>query len=383
MPNIDDTEYQDEEANELDRDGYALELAVLSIIASRLGNVTKSTTYSDSRVWLNSDMAKIETLLEKGAGIISSSADGIFDRMADANDDWAARFFKRAGVEQVRTADNPWLSDILSKAKKNMGKNASALCNTSVVSLVTPEGEIKPIRNAYVDIIDSAITAMKAGEETYQQAVSKAVDKLASGGLRVQYESGVTRDLHTAVRTNVMDGYRDTMVELRQQQGKEFGANGVEVSAHSNCAPDHQKIQGKQFTKEKFAEKQKELKRPIGGANCRHTVFPVIVGTSTKNYTSKELAEIRKRSNAKVTVTGLDGKERTMTRYEATQYQRRIETLIRKQRGRQQVADEAGDSATSKAAKDRAKQLTAEYKRISREAGLTTRMERTKAYKLT
>lgn len=383
MPNIDDTEYQDEEANELDRDGYALELAVLSVVASRLGNVTKSTTYSDSRVWLNSDMAKIETLLEKGAGIISKAADGIFDRMADANDDWAAKFFDRAGVEQVRTADNPWLSEILSTAKKNMGKNASALCNTSVVSLVTPDGEIRPIRDAYIDIVDSAITAMKSGEETYQQAIAKAVDNLASGGLRVQYASGVTRDLHTAVRTNIMDGYRDTMVELRQQQGKEFGADGVEVSAHSNCAPDHQDIQGRQFTNEKFERIQSGLRRPIGSSNCRHTVFPVIIGTSTKNYTSKELAEIRKRSNAKVTVTGLDGKERTMTRYEATQYQRRIETIIRKQRGRQQIAEEAGDPITSKAAKDRAKQLTAEYKRISKEAGLATRMERTKAYKLT
>ena len=383
MPNIDDTEYQDEEANELDRDGYALELAVLSVVASRLGKVTESTTYSDSRVWLNSDISKIEKLLEKGAGIISKAADGIFDRMADANDDWAAKFFDRAGVEQVRTADNPWLSDILSTAKKNMGKNASALCNTSVVSLVTPDGEIRPIRDAYIDIVDSAITAMKAGEETYQQAIAKAVDNLASGGLRVQYASGVTRDLHTAVRTNIMDGYRDTMVELRQQQGKEFGANGVEVSAHSNCAPDHQDIQGRRFTNEKFERIQNGLRRPIGGSGCRHTVFPVIIGTSTKNYTSKELDEIRKRSNAKVTVTGLDGKERTMTRYEATQYQRRIETLIRKQRGRQQVSDEAGDSLTSKAAKDRAKKLTAEYKRISREAGLTTRMGRTKAYRMT
>lgn len=383
MPNIDDTEYQDEEANELDRDGYALELAVLSVVASRLGKVTESTTYSDSRVWLNSDMAKIEKMLEEGAGIISKAADGIFDRMADANDDWAAKFFDRAGVEQVRTADNPWLSDILSTAKRNMGKNASALCNTSIISLVTPDGEIRPIRDAYIDIVDSAITAMKSGEETYQQAIAKAVDNLASGGLRVQYASGVTRDLHTAVRTNIMDGYRDTMVELRQQQGKEFGADGVEVSAHSNCAPDHQDIQGRQFTNEKFERIQNGLRRPIGGSGCRHTVFPVIVGTSTKNYTSKELAEIRKRSNAKVTVTGLDGKERTMTRYEATQYQRRIETLIRKQRGRQQVADEAGDPITSKAAKDRAKQLTAEYKRISKEAGLTTRMERTKAYKMT
>lgn len=383
MPNIEDTEYQDEEANELDRDGYAIELAVLSIIASRLGKVKPSTTYADSRLWMNDDMAKIEALLEKGAETLSEAADGIFDRMADANDEWAAKFFEKSGKDQVKTPDNPWLSEILETAKKNMGKNASALCNTSVVSLVTPDGEIVPIRDAYVEIIDSAITAMKSGEETYQQAVAKAVDKLASGGLRVQYASGVTRDLNTAVRTNIMDGYRDTMVSLREQQGKEYGADGVEVSAHSQCAPDHQSVQGRQFSNEEFERIQRGLDRQIGGANCRHTVFPVLLGTSTKAYTSKELAEIKKRSNQKVTITGLDGKERTMTKYEATQYQRRIETMIRKQRGRQTLASESGDKDTENAAKDRAKALTAAYKRISSEAGLSTRMERTKAYKLT
>ena len=403
-------------------------------------------------------MSKMESLLEKGAKTLSGDADGIFDRMADANDEWAARFFEKAGIEQVKTPDNPWLSEILATAKRNMAKNASALYNTSVISLVTPNGEIVPIRDAYVEIVDSAITAMKSGRETYQQAISKAVDKLASGGLRVQYASGVTRDLHTAVRTNIMDGYRDTMVALREHQGKEYGADGVEVSAHSKCAPDHQGVQGRQFSKEEFERIQHGLDRPIGGANCRHTVFPVLMGISTKTYSSKELAEIKKRSNEKVTVTGLDGKERTMTKYEATQYQRRIETMIRKQRGTKDLCREvqASDStrpytrkqlsamgrgkleeearrvaigkaksqgitekeaerrfellkdansdaqlrkyihdnggspqSASEVAKEKEKQadarikkLTDEYKRISKEAGLSTRMERTKAYKL-
>ena len=458
MPNVDDTEYQDEEANELDEDGYALELAVLSVIASRLGEVEESTTYADAMVWASEDIAKIEGLLSDGAGIISKAADGIFDRMAEANDEWAAKFYEKAGVEQVKTADNPFMSEILASAKKQMGKNAAALCNTSVVSIIDANGNATPIRDAYTSIIDDAITAIKSGEQTYQQAIAKAVDRLASGGLRVQYASGVTRDLHTAVRTNIMDGYRDTMVKLREQQGKEYGADGVEVSAHSQCAPDHQDIQGRQFTNEEFERLQDSLDRPIGGANCRHTVFSVIVGVSTKSYTSKELAEIKRQSNAKVTITGLDGKERTMTEYEATQYQRRLETMIRKQRGAKELCREVQASDTSKpythkqlsamgrgkleeearrvaigkaksqgitekeaerrfellkdansdaqlrkyihdnggspqsaseVAKEKEKQadarinkLTAEYKRISKEAGLSTRMERTKAHKL-
>lgn len=382
MPDIEDTAYQDEEQQELDDDGLAIELSVLLVIAARLKQVSKSTTYAKAREWMANDMPVIERYLEQGGDMLSKAAGGIIDRMADANDEWAAKFYERAGVEQRKHGDNPRLKEIVDAEKARNAKAAKSLCNTSVVGLVDSEGNFTPMREAYIKTIDKAITAMQTSEQTYTQAIGEAVETLSKSGLRVRYASGRTMELYGAVRMNVMDGYRATMQELRTAQGDEYGADGVEVSAHSNCAKDHQDIQGRQFTKEAFERENRKLKREIGSYNCRHTAYPVILGVSTKKYTSKELDELKKRSNKKVKVTGLDGKERTMTSYEATQYQRLIERSVRKQRVSQRIAKDAGDKISEKAYRKEASRLMREYERISKEAGLGTQPERTRVFAL-
>lgn len=382
MADIEDTSYQDEEQQELDEDGLAIGLSVLLVIAARLRQISKSTTYAKAREWMAKDMQIIERYLEQGGDMLSKAADGIIDRMADENDRWASKFYERAGVDQTKHKDSPRMTEIVDAEKARNAKTAKSLCNTSVVGLVDSDGNFTPIRKAYIKTIEKAITAMQTSEQAYTQAIGEAVETLSKSGLRVRYASGRTMELYGAVRMNVMDGYRATMQELRTAQGDEFGADGVEVSAHGNCAKDHQDIQGRQFTKEAFERENRKLKRQIGTNNCRHIAFPVILGVSTRKYTSKELAEIKERSNRKVTVKGLDGKERTMTSYEATQYQRAIERSVRKQRARERIAKEAGSSDVEKAARAEARRLMGEYRRISKEAGLVAQPERTRAYTL-
>ena len=38
--------------------------------------------------------------------------------------------------------------------------------------------------------------------------------------------------------------------------GQKFGADGVELSAHAICAPDHLAVQGRQFSNEEFDKMQ-------------------------------------------------------------------------------------------------------------------------------
>lgn len=375
MPDIADTEYQDEQSQDIEQDGLALELAVLAIIASRLGKVDKDTTYSDARLWLNADMEKIERLFDKYSARITKHSDAILDDMAAQNDEWAKEFYAAKGVEQVKTKDSDALGIILGIGKEDTNKGIKSIINTNVAGLIDNNGNFISLREGYIATINEAITAMTAGEATYQQAISKAVTRLSNYGLRVQYASGLKRELYAAVRTNVMDGYRQTMQDLRTQQGKEFGADGVEISTHGQCAPDHLPYQGRQYTNDEFEQLQRKLDRPIQGINCRHVVYPIVMGVSSKKYTNKQLAEIKKNSTRKVTFKGLDGKERTITAYEATQYQRTVEATIRKQRMKKYI----GDSAMVDTAKinDNINRLTKEYRRMSKEMGLSTRMERT------
>lgn len=69
-----------------------------------------------------------------------------------------------------------------------------------------------------------------------------------------------------------------------------------------------------------------------------------------------------------------------MSRYDASQYQRKVETQIRKMNENAYLLNEANAAKDAAAAKAAAKAYTAQYKRISSQAGLSTRMDRTRAY---
>ena len=71
-----------------------------------------------------------------------------------------------------------------------------------------------------------------------------------TGTRAVQYESGHTRRVDTAVRMNVLDAMRRMNQRAMEEVGREFGADGVEIDAHMLCAEDHLPYQGQQFSNE-------------------------------------------------------------------------------------------------------------------------------------
>lgn len=365
-------------ADSVESAATAVELAALGVVAAALGSITASTTYAKMRAQEARDLKAIEQALKRGNKLLKAQSGKLLDNMADATDDWAAKYYTAASKKQIKAAQNANIRPTLDAGKKANDKVIDSLCRTSVMQIVSPDGGLLPIAKAYRAHVDNAILAMSQGEQTYQTAIAKAVNDLASYGLRVRYESGATRELYAAVRTNVMDGYRVTMDGIRAAQGREFGADGVEVTAHGLCAPDHQPYQGKQYSKRDFDRLNASLDRPlVTGANCNHSTFPVILGVSSDKYTDDQLQDIIDRSNAEVTFNGLSGKQMTMSRYEATQYQRKVEAAIRRDNMASTLANDAG--ATTDASR-RAKELTSYYKSMSKDIGLTTRIERTKAY---
>ena len=66
-----------------------------------------------------------------------------------------------------------------------------------------------------------------------------------------------------------------------------------------------------------------------------------------------------------------------MTKYEATQVQRKVETEIRKAKDRTIFAENSGDVQLAKQAKARVEALKKHYNNVSRQAGLTPKMDRT------
>lgn len=370
-----DTATTDAATAGLESQMYGVEVDVLELIAGRLGKVTENTTYSEAAQMVAEDMPKISKLLED-AGISSAEfIEALYDEMAELNDEWASEYYEARGLTQAKVTEDAALSAALESGKFSVENGVANLCNSSVAMILDADGNAVPIADAYRQAVNSVVRSMVGGKATQAKAIQDAVRTLSSSGIRVQYGSGQTRELYSAVRQNVEEGYRTAMQSLRDEQGRKFGADGVEISAHSQCAPDHQRIQGRQFTNEQFERLNSKLDRPIGKYGCRHMTFPVVMGVGSKTYSKADRDEMIAKSNRKVSYTDQFGKRKTCTAYEFTQVQRQLETRIRKLRTESRLLASAGqDGSEVDALVDK---LTDRYKAISRQAKVRTRSERT------
>lgn len=225
----------------------------------------------------------------------------------------------------------------------------------------------------YRQAVDEAVQAVQAGVTTYTKAIEGSLRDIVGEGLRVRYPSGLSRRIDTAMRQNILDGVRSINQKIADAVGKEFQADGVEISAHADCAEDHLDIQGRQFTNEEFDRLQNTLERPIGELNCKHFAFPVVIGISEPSRTDEELQDVNQQSAEKVTIDN-----QTKTRYNWTQEQRKIETAVRYQKDVVTVARAAGADDLARAAESNIKALRAEYRKVSKGADIPTQYERMK-----
>jgi hypothetical protein len=228
------------------------------------------------------------------------------------------------------------------------------------------------LTQVYNDLIDEAVYNVSIGVKDYQSAMRNTIKQLADSGVKIHeeklgYKNGYNRRLDSSIRQDILTGIRQINLDIQEQIGEELGADGVEISAHSPCAEDHLHIQGQQFTKKQFERINGDLERPIGEYNCRHFVFSIIMGVNEPSYSKEMLNDFRKQSLEEVNYNG-----KTYTKYEATQVQRQLETAIRKQKDRQIIARSSGDKEEIGIAQQKISQLTTEYNKFSKTAGLDT-----------
>ena len=324
--------------------------------------------------YAGADLQAIQKELERITGLNAKELESMFEDVAAENVDFANTYYKARGMETLKDyTENAALRSFVEAAKKTAADGVTNLSSTTMIGFKSGK-RVLPLREYYIQTIDKAITFAQTGTVDYYTAMRSTVKEMASGGLRrVTFESGYSRRLDSQVRMNLLDGVRQLNMAMLEQTGKEFGADGVEISAHALCAPDHQHIQGRQYSLAEFERINSRLKRPIGELNCRHFTTPIVLGVSKPVYSASELREINKRSNAKVSYGG-----KTYTRYEASQRQRQLETAIRYAKDERDACVAAGDKLGATQARKKSAALTAEYKRFSEQVGLTARLERTR-----
>lgn len=215
--------------------------------------------------------------------------------------------------------------------------------------------------------MDSAHMKVATGATDYMTAIRQACNKLAASGVRtIDYESGRSDRIEVAARRALLTSVAHVTHRISEQNGEELGADGWEMSAHSGSRSSHAVYQGRQYTQKQY---ERIIKPLISEPNCRHDVFPIILGVSEPTYTEEELQNI---DQPPFTYEG-----RTYTAYEASQQMRKMERAMRKQKDRCIVADAAGDEEAFATASIRLNRQKYIYEDFCKAADSYTEYERT------
>ena len=243
---------------------------------------------------------------------------------------------------------------------------------TQTLGMVDPYGNVNPLRDTYRKCMDYAFEQVSSGAVDYNTAIREATRNLAVKGVEfIDYESGVTTSLEAAVRRNIMGALGLMQEQISQYNHDQYGATGWEIDAHSNSAPDHEPIQGKQYTDAEYETLNNSLVRRIGTLNCGHSAHPIVYGASVPQYTPEELEEMRQKNE-----TGISFRGKHYTGYEATQRQRRLERAIRAQKRKILIDKATGDAEKLETDQIKLQLLQQDYKAFSKAAGLRTQHER-------
>lgn len=322
---------------------------------------------------LNDIINELSRISNKSIGEIYE----IFEKTAESNVNFSEVYYKAKNKPFVPYSENKELQKFVKALARETVKDFMNLSETTAIGFsftnpITNKKEFKPLKKVYIDLIDKSVYNVSRGSEDYQSAMRNTLKQLANSGVRtheekVEYKSGYSRRLDSSVRQTILDGVRKVNLEVQKQVGKEFGADGVEISVHSPCAEDHQEIQGQQYSKKEFNKINSELERPIGTYNCRHFVYSIILGVNKPQYTQKQLNDIIDQSNTKIE---FEGKE--YTKYEATQLQRKIETAIRTNKDQQIIARASGNVDLIEKSQNKIGILTRKYQELSDIAVLPT-----------
>lgn len=367
-------------------------------VLKELGNVIKQfKDLTPSQAYKLSQQLKYNTTikdllneLSKISGFSVKDLKAILEKVAKENIGFADVYYKARGLETPIYNENKTLQRLVSSVYSISGAEFKNIAKSTGFRLLGDNGEplLLNIDETYKEVIDRCVVAISQGKETYQQSMRSTLKQLSSSGVRkIEYESGYSRRLDTSIRQNILDSMRQVSNESQQLFGKEFDSDGVEISVHLNPAPDHELVQGRQFSNEEFENFQNDRKafdytgmifepefeghdrRSISEYNCYHYIFSIVLGVSKPQYSNKQLQEIIDNKNK---TFEFDGK--TYNMYEGTQLQRRIEGAIRQEKDTQILARASEDNELVLQSQMRITQLTTKYKQLCSISGLPNKL---------
>lgn len=340
------------------------------------------------------DYDKIVKKLKEITKLNVKDIEKIFREVAKTDYDFAKQFYDYRNKKYIPFDENIQLQRQIKAIAELTQKKYIDLSRTKAIGFSIRNNKKKIIfsglKETYNNAIDKAILSVEQGKSTFYEQMHQLIKDIGMSGLKtLDYESGRTLRLDSAIRMHMNDTIKQLHNDIQQQIGKEFNSNGVEISVHLNPAPDHELVQGKQFSNIEFNKFQNDIdcysydgtffpseynghdRRSISEYNCRHYTFSIILGVNIPQYSNEQLQEIIDRNDKGFM---FDNKHYSM--YEGVQLQREIEREIRKQKDLKMFGLETGDNKLVNDSQHKIRLLNKKYKQLSEVSNLPTKMNR-------
>lgn len=392
-------------------------LEELGNVIKQFKDLTPSQAYSlAQQLKYNTTVKDLLNELSKISGLSVKDLKAILEKVARENINFADVYYKSRGLETPIYSENKALQRLVSSVYKVSGEEFKNIAKSTGFRLLGDNGEplLLDIDETYKYVIDKCVIAISQGKETYQQSMRSTMKQLSSSGVRkIEYESGYSRRLDSSIRQNILDSIRQVSNESQKIFGEEFGYNAIEVSHHSNSAPDHSNndiengkfdIDGHQFVKLDILKEQikngiekeitlkdidevnhrvkckgkwyydfdyinNNLNRPVSTMSCYHYIFSVVLGVSRPQFTDKQLEEDKKKNN-----DGFEFEGKHYTFYEGEQLLNKIALEIRKNKDTQIMAKSSGDDDLILSSQTNITQLTTKYRQVVKASGLPNKL---------
>ena len=345
----------------------------------------------------NGNYEDIVEELAKYTNLNIKDIEDIFKEVSKKDLNFAKNFYQYRKIPFVEYAENEALKR-QTQALANIVKNEMYnFTRANVLGYTIRDLKGRPqfigLRETYNRVLDEALVNVGTGKETFDSAMSKIMKDIGGSGLKtIEYESGRSMRLDSAVRMHLKGRLRELHNENQKIIGEEIEADGIEISVHGNPAPDHEEVQGRQSSNEEYVKLNsgviaKDYKgktytldhdgkngyRPISELNCYHYIYSIVLGVSKPRYTDEQLKDIIESNDE-----GFEFEGKHYSMYEGTQLQRNLEREVRKQKDIQIFAKASGNDELVGEAQQKITQLTQKYKELSDISKLPTKMQRMK-----
>ena len=364
---------------EIERIMRELEERIMEDIVRRIninGEITRSADWQIYRlIQLGKSTEEIQKYIQQALNLSDKEIDNLYEGAVQSGYARDKTIYEQVGVEFIPFKENAELQQFI---QASISQTKSEMINiTQTLGFAIQMGGKRvftPLSEYLQRTLDQAVMEVATGTFDYNTTLKKVVAEMTKSGLRtVDYETGWSNRIEVAARRALMTGVTQVTNKINEQNAKELGTDYFEVSWHATARPEHQKWQGRVYSRKELVEIC-GLGTVTGllGANCYHSYYPFIPGISKRQWTDEQLDQMNAKEN---TPKKYNGKE--YTTYEATQYQRKLETLMRKQRQDIKLLKSGGateDDLINAMAKYRA--TMAQYTAFSKQMGLPQQRER-------